>query len=88
MFLIRPAFIRLVQRKVHITLSVLHTPELKTVGWPYSRTTLWRVMKTIGFEFSSQQEQSSYYNRMRDNDTNIALRGIYLTKLQEYKALL
>jgi transposase len=82
---IRPAFFRLLRQKTHITLTKLRD-ELRNdpEGWESSRSTLWRAMSSIGFEFSNKKQ--GYHASMRENESNIIMRDIYLTKLEEYKA--
>lgn len=81
---IRPAFLRLLRQKQHITLTKLHQ-ELtnEPEGWNTCRTTLWSALKSIGFEFSNKK--AGYYSAMRENEANIELRGMYLTNLERYK---
>ena len=81
---IRPAFLRLLRKKTHITLTKLHT-ELSNEpeGWNTCRTTLWSALKKIGFEFSNKKK--GYYSAMRENEDNILLRAKYLTFLERYK---
>ena len=81
---IRPAVLRLVRKKTHITLTRLHQElQNEPEGWNTCRTTLWSALKSIGFEFSNKK--AGYYSAMRENEANIQLRGIYLTTLERYK---
>jgi hypothetical protein len=82
---IRPAFFRLLQRKQHITITKLRD-ELKTdpEGWNASRSTLWRALHSIGFEFSNKKP--GYHAAMREKEEHIMMRDVYLTRLEEYKA--
>jgi transposase len=82
---VRPAFMSLLRKKEHVTLTKLQKELASDTSnpWPWGRTSLWKILKRIGFEFSSRQK--GYYARLRENPDNIALRGAYLTKLEEYK---
>jgi transposase len=80
---IRPAFFRLLQRKSHITVTKIRD-ELRNEpeGWNTSRSTLWRALNSIGFEFSNKKP--GYHAAMRENEENIIMRDLYLTRLEDY----
>lgn len=70
---VRPAFMSLLRKKEHVTLTKLQKELASDTSnpWPWGRTSLWKILKRIGFEFSSRQK--GYYARLRENPDNIAL---------------
>lgn len=82
--LIRPAIVALVREKVTPTLDIL----LKKLHddypeWKWSRSSLYNALHRIGFSFNSKRY--GYYDRLRENPDNIALRDGYLQQLFTYE---
>lgn len=82
---IRPAIVALVNQKRTVTLNSLHE-KLKELnpGWSWSRSSIWRSMSKIGFSYSSKRH--NYYNRLKEDPANIALREQYITSYRDYRA--
>jgi hypothetical protein len=52
-------------------------------GWLWSRATTHRALRRIGFVFNSKKK--GYYDRMRENPANVALRSKYLQEFFKYE---
>jgi transposase len=84
-FKIRPTVIALVREMVAVNLNNIHARlRQDNEDWTWSRSSLYRAMHRIGFKFSSKR--CGYYERLREDPDNIALRTVYIQRYLSHLA--
>ena len=76
---IRPAIVSLVQRRVVPTVaSVVQQLESDNEEWNWSRSSVYRALRGIGFRYNSRGP--NYYDRLKEDPRNIELRVTYINQ--------
>ena len=81
---IRPVIIDMVRAKLTPTLdNITLKLQEENATWEWSRSSLHKAMGRIGFKYNTKRQ--NYYDRLREDEKNIALRIKYLANYIEYE---